>query len=445
MNFIKRYINKYYYSVTFNHSLLLYFLKFHKSIYFHKVLEKLEDTSFFDIIECPNELNHNTLKSMDLSFCKKITKIPDRFCNLETLECINTKIIQIPHTFINLSYLNVAHCNNITCIPSSFINLIYLNISHCKKIDTLSKTYINLTDLNCSYCPIASLPDNFSNLKLLDCSGCDNITEISKNYINLTRIYCTDCPKITSIDIYSKLETLNCSYCHNLTNLIDSNNTNKLSIICCADCPNLMNIPTTFIALKTLYCASCPKITEISSNFINIRTLCIRDCRNILSIPYNLTNLTELDCSFCENLKCIDIDEFSNFYSNLTLLNCSYSRNIIKIPSISTSPINLLKIINNGLEWLDKKLDINVLIKFYYPSKFNITDCVWLNHPDNKDYESNIQKLKILQHWFKKTFKYRIFKRWIKSEDGVKWIYHPDNIGGKLSKYNIMQSIMSLQ
>jgi len=39
--------------------------------------------------------------------------------------------------------------------------------------------------------------------------------------------------------------------------------------------------------------------------------------------------------------------------------------------------------------------------------------------------------------WVKKNLRYWIFKRWIKSEEGVRWLYDPNNIGGKVSKRNI--------
>jgi len=67
--------------------------------------------------------------------------------------------------------------------------------------------------------------------------------------------------------------------------------------------------------------------------------------------------------------------------------------------------------------------------------------CRWLNHISNKNYESNLQKINIINYWFRKNIKFFIFKRWIKSEEGIKWLYNPYNIGGKVSKKNILQYI----
>jgi hypothetical protein len=45
-----------------------------------------------------------------------------------------------------------------------------------------------------------------------------------------------------------------------------------------------------------------------------------------------------------------------------------------------------------------------------------------------------LTKLITLQRFVKKNYKYFLFKRWINSREGVEWIYHPTNIGGKMAK-----------
>jgi hypothetical protein len=61
-------------------------------------------------------------------------------------------------------------------------------------------------------------------------------------------------------------------------------------------------------------------------------------------------------------------------------------------------------------------------------------ECPWLNHSQNPDYENNIKKLLLLQRFYKKNFKYFVFKRWIKSKEFKEWFYSPENVGGRKHK-----------
>lgn len=53
--------------------------------------------------------------------------------------------------------------------------------------------------------------------------------------------------------------------------------------------------------------------------------------------------------------------------------------------------------------------------------------CTWIDH-EIKD--KNIEKLKRLQSFTRKNFKYWLFKRWSKSREGIEWLYDPKRIGG---------------
>jgi len=56
------------------------------------------------------------------------------------------------------------------------------------------------------------------------------------------------------------------------------------------------------------------------------------------------------------------------------------------------------------------------------PNKyFNLLEhdkCIWLNIPDNQEYDNNIQKLNVLQNWFRRNIRFWIFM--LRSPYGLK-------------------------
>jgi len=225
----------------------------------------------------------------------------------------------------------------------------------------------------------------YTRITKLDCSNCINLIEIPDLLINLVELDCSKCIKFTCIpSTLINLRTLTCSKIPNLMELPTT-----LSNLRYLDCDktNIVTIPSTFTKLDTLFCKKCPYIMEISSTFINLQYL-FCDRTNITKIPKSLTSIKQIMCSYCPRL--------------------------IEIP-------------DNNFMWLG----------------LTITGSPWVNHRDSNsvDLIANVEKLKILQKWVKRNLRFWIFKRWIKSEEGVKWLYNPDRIGGKISKLDIKQSI----
>jgi hypothetical protein len=193
--------------------------------------------------------------------------------------------------------------------------------------------------------------------------------------VNLRRLDCYNCPLLTSIP-------------NTLVNLIN---------ISCIGCPLLTSIPNTLVNLRTLYCDNCPLLSCIQSTFVNLIYLRCVKCPLLTSIPDTLINLTHLICTNCPLLTSIP-----DTFINLIELHCNGNRLITSIPYISTG------------------------YNYYY-------DCPWINNNKTR----NIQKLITLQRFVKKNLKYWRFSRWIKSREFNEWIYHPDNIGGKMAKREI--------
>jgi len=269
-------------------------------------------------------------------------------------------------------------------------------------------TFNNITTLDCSYSNITKLPKSFSNLTKLHCSF-SNIIEIPDTYVNLTELDCSRC--VGADDVLLPNTFINLIYLRlrNSKTTTIPNTYINLTELDCSFCPNLTTLPDTFINLTTLECSFCVNLTYLPNTFINLEILRCDWCTNLLKLPATLINLLWIDCTGCsllvaENNKMFGYTEFMD------------SQGFIKYSWNTHS--KAISVWSNG--------------------------CKWLNHPDT-DYKFNIPNIKFLQKWFRKNIKFWIFKRWIKSEECVKWLYNPNRIGGKISKSNIIRSIMSLQ
>jgi len=250
--------------------------------------------------------------------------------------------------------------------------------------------------INCQMCSyLVTIPDIVTQYvsKIFDCHCCTNLTNLSNTLSILTELYCEDCPKLITLpNTFVNLTILNCSR------------------------TNIIEIPNTFINLIKLYCNST-NITSIPNTFINLELLSCNDCKELIEIPINLIKIKYLYCNYT------NITKIPDTFINLIDLDLFFCRNIIRIPKLDYHYLDITKNI-----WLDSE---------FYSSYSN-------NYHTNY-YDINLKKLKILQKWFRKNLKFWIFKRWIKSEEGVKWLYNPNNIGGKITKINIMRSINKKQ
>jgi len=289
---------------------------------------------------------------------------------------------------INNSKLVCNYCINLAFIPDTFINLTILYCGGCTSLTTIPY-FSSLIQLYCRRCTsLATIPNTLINLTHFDCSGCISLDTIPDTLINLTHFDCSGCISLATIP----------------------NTLINLTTFDCSGCINLVTIPDTLINLTQLYCNYCINLTFIPNTFINILTLYCRGCTSLTTI---LSFASDGD-TFISKGKSVGQVYKTNEVAkpqSITLLDCSYCTSLIKIPR-----------------------------------KINHVECIgckWLNHFYNKNYDFNIKKIKIISSWFRKNLKYFIFKRWIKSEEGVKWLYDPNNIGGKVSKLAIMRSMIT--
>ena len=143
----------------------------------------------------------------------------------------------------------------------------------------------------------------------------------------------------------------------------------------------------------------------------------------LISIPV-IHGLEELYCSGCTGLTEIPV------IPGLKCLYCSECPLLTKIPVIS----GLKKILCSECPLLTSIPIIPGL------KVLNCSECPWLpQNPSNKIY----QGLK-LQSWIKNNFRYFVFQRWIKSNEGKEFLYHPNNIGGRIEKSKMRKTLESL-
>ena len=200
-------------------------------------------------------------------------------------------------------------------------------------------------------------------------------------------IICTD-----PIESLLGVIELNCSYCPDVV-AIPAELT-QLTSVTCVSCPRLASIPATLTRLLHLSCTNCPLVTFIPSTFTRLVRLSCHGCPLITTIPSQLVRLAHLSCSDCPRLVAIPAT-----LDRITYLDCARCPLLVFIPPAKRAYCH---------------------------------GCPWL--PQNAaDYPTHIPSLLRLQRWFR-TGEKQTFKRWIRTRAFNEWIFHPDQIGGKLVK-----------
>jgi hypothetical protein len=67
--------------------------------------------------------------------------------------------------------------------------------------------------------------------------------------------------------------------------------------------------------------------------------------------------------------------------------------------------------------------------------------CIWLDHPKNKDFKSNIEKLTLIQRNMKTLIKYKRLKHIVYSEQFARLWYHPCAGGGRRAKRRMLEGL----
>ena len=195
-------------------------------------------------------------------------------------------------------------------------------------------------------------------------------------------IICTK--KINDKNLYTLTE-LNVSCCSNLT----SEKLQKILI----QCKNL----------KELGCNSCTSLTslDLRSN-IKLTRLWCNNCTSLTSLDLHSVNLTILWCYNCRSLTNLDLRK-NKYLTTLWCYNCT-----------SLTSLDLPK---------------------GYHGYIDCSDCPWITQ--NKEFSSNLQRLIIIQKWYRKL----LIIKYMKSQEFIEWIYSPNNIGGRLYKKWLLKNL----
>ena len=67
-------------------------------------------------------------------------------------------------------------------------------------------------------------------------------------------------------------------------------------------------------------------------------------------------------------------------------------------------------------------------------------DCPWLSQNQNNKVLLGLK----LQSWIRKNYRYFVFQRWIKSQEGMEFLYDPKRIGGKIEISKMKKTLEGL-
>ncbi len=109
------------------------------------------------------------LYEKEISCCRKVTKLPDKYLYVRDLTCYGTDITEIPKTYIHLHTLNCA-MSKIQSIPETLTELIFIDCT-MTKVRFLSNNFTQLLILWCNRSDLIYIPDTFTELVRLFCNS----------------------------------------------------------------------------------------------------------------------------------------------------------------------------------------------------------------------------------------------------------------------------------
>ncbi|KAM7251155.1 hypothetical protein ACFE04_023038 [Oxalis oulophora] len=277
-----------------------------------------------------------SLKTLDLSYCGNLDKLPEDLGELECLE-----VLDASHT-------------SITHLPSmnSLINLVILDLSYCErlmKIHPSVGTLRQLERLNLSHCiNVASLPNDVHGweslriLRMFDCSKLENLPDNLGEAKLLEELYLSGTPQVNlpSLESLNRFEldgncyerfskSLQLSNWFSLTTLDFSGNSiwlayhslaslKELDISCCNLCDGV--IPNDLGSLKILNLKNNEDDARSSRSFDNTPPF-VRNEQLFARVPYYY-----LFAGGCASLSLLTLSKiiiWCGRCTHLQLTNCS--------------------------------------------------------------------------------------------------------------------------
>ncbi|KAM7260802.1 hypothetical protein ACFE04_026277 [Oxalis oulophora] len=295
----------------------------------------------------PRKMNGlRSLKTLYLSYCSNLDKLPE---DLRELECL--EVLKASHT-------SVTHLPSMYCL----INLVKLDLSYCERLMEIHPyvgTLRQLERLDLSNCiNVASLPSDvhgWESLRILKLSGCSKLENLPDNMgeakllekLNLSGSPLVDLPQF--ICQLTKLKILRLKGCKKLIflpNFKGVSSLKKLDISCC----NLPDgvIPNDLGSLTSL------EILKLNNN-------------DFISLPQSLQQLSRLhtlDLSSCKRFK----DLSSSFSLNNLAVVCSSSSSLV--PNLNEDDVRSSRSFDNTPPFVcHKRLFAREVPRYYLHAK----------------------------------------------------------------------------
>ncbi|KAH9782143.1 ADP-ribosyl cyclase/cyclic ADP-ribose hydrolase [Citrus sinensis] len=278
----------------------------HQSLLRHNKLILLNLKGCTSLTTLPGEIFMKSLKTLVLSGCLKLRKLPRIVGSMECLRELlldETDIKKLPLSIELLSklvLLNLKDCRNLETLPitvSSLKCLRTLKLSGCSKIVKFPETVISVEDLSELFLDGTSITEVPSSIELL--------TKLQ--WLNLN-----DCRSLvrlpSSINGLKSLKTLNLSGCFKLDNVpetlgqVESLEKLDISFTARRQPPSSIFLMKN---LKELSCRGCKGSPSSASRFLRFPVNLMRWSSDpvALSLPSSLSglcSLTKLDISYCD-------------------------------------------------------------------------------------------------------------------------------------------------
>ncbi|XP_039166507.1 disease resistance protein RUN1-like [Eucalyptus grandis] len=266
------------------------------------------------LVNCNNleEIHHSTgdiktLISLDVSFCKKLKKLPEgigRMVELRRLVIEGTGIQEIPISsdcLMKLEYLSLC-CKQISQLPKSMGSL------------------VSLTQLDISSSAIEELPESISSVKELkslhawQCTLLAHIPSSIGDLASLQSLFLHDCFSLTEIpDSIGKLSSLIelDLTCTSITKLPESiRNLQNLRILDISgshitELSNAIGMLAKLQELRAFNCTNLERLPSSIGKLVSLEKLILFET-GISSLPKGiskLSSLQELDVKFCIKLR----------------------------------------------------------------------------------------------------------------------------------------------
>jgi Leucine-rich repeat (LRR) protein len=253
-------------------------------------------------------MRSESLRSLYLSGCSRLNKLPDFVGNMTSLWYLHlngTAIKELPFSSKTLRSLDISNCSRLEKIPKDFISVMERPSRIC--VAGSGSDLISILMPN-SFSSLSSLRElDFSNYNLSDGAIPNDLCCLSSlQHLNLSGNKFTRIPDIWQL---SKLVSLNLSHCCNLLDVAIPNDLSGIFSLKCLILSgnNFTRLPDTLAQLsrlERLYLEDCSRLQVLQKLPFRLNLLAIKGCP-LLKMFYDQLDvwtsneiLRSTDCSF---------------------------------------------------------------------------------------------------------------------------------------------------